>query len=668
MKSRWIKVIRNNNGSALPFVIILGVVLLLIVASLMTVATGGMNFTQKTVESRQAYIDAKSVTEYGQILIEEKITEMNDPLNPLADKGTTNTAGDVIFYINGTRSGPTDPMILEKAVTASASTIGVGKLKWEQTELTGDAENGTAKTTYTLSVETQNLRRKLNYERSFDYAVETVTTPGTGSIPVPPTQPQKPTINLNQFSTTGLIQKTKINNQNKINFKVTGGQDYGIGNPVENSNGLLSVRPSNGQFNNCQINITSFAFDRTKSLDVAANKIALSTSMPDFEKLTLNFGVKEANTFKTELLYFANNYSIDSNESKNTLKAKDIYIKGDLILGFKAKLDIDCDNLWITGDVDLSKLQTSGNIIKAKNIIIGGDLTIGHATTLTIDCSNVWLDGSVKSNSSTPILTFNNVQYLKTGTMNLNDKMRLTIVGDPDQQTNQVEIGSLDTTSTGQQVDIKGIYYFNCLGNITQNWSNATINIDSKIVMIGGNLNLEGIKGGDFKILTEYFVCKGNTTLQQIEGPFYIGNVDQKTSCIKFEGTYTQTDAKVVLYGNTNIVFGGNVTLGNWGNRVLDLTSDHIYFSGSANFNSNQCILKGAINQSLANVWLKSQTSNPSRGVGKYIGYTTNTINDNTLKPGSFDAIDFPPPPTVGATEGETTNTVNIVDGQEKYY
>lgn len=670
MQDRWVNLKKNQSGSALPFVIILGLVLLIAVASLMTVATGGINFTQTSVESRQAYIDAKSVTEYGKILIEDKIAEMDDPANPLPPQNTDNTAGDIIFYINGTRSNPNDPLTLVKANTASSATIGVGKLKWKQTVLTGDDENGTATTIYSISVETQNLRRKLNYERTFDYKTETVTTPGTGGIPQAPKKPDLPSVDLNQFSTTGEVQKI---DWKTINFKVVGGQNYGIGSLVDDNKGILTVRPANAQFDNCQINLTKIDFINEKTLDIAANQVAVTTSLPNNWKSTFKFGLKEGNTFKTDLLYFANGYKISSSTSTNTLVAKDIYIKGDLEIQDASSLVIDCDNLWITGTLNLNKNLATGKI-NAKNIIIDGDLKMNSSTTLIADCSNVWVNGQIICDSNKQVMTFKNVQYLKTSDINLKNESALTITGDPTKDTNQVDIGAINSSSSAQKINITDLYYFNCLG-ITQNgWSpDGATNIESRIVIIDGDLFLNGINANNFKILTEYFVCKGNATFKQLSNTFYIGNVNQKTSCIKFDGAYTQTDAKVVLYGNTNIVFGKNVTLANWGNNVIDLTSDNIYFMGSIdtqqNYTSNKIVCNGATDSNQANVLLKKATSNPTRDAGKYIGFTTKALTDSTLKPGSFDEISFPPEPSPeGTTPGTTSTTQVVVQGQEKYY
>lgn len=79
MKLRTKEAIKNNNGSALAFVLIISMVLMVMVGSLLAVSNSGLFFTQESVESRKAYIDAKSVIEFGKIHINEKINAFNTP-------------------------------------------------------------------------------------------------------------------------------------------------------------------------------------------------------------------------------------------------------------------------------------------------------------------------------------------------------------------------------------------------------------------------------------------------------------------------------------------------------------------------------------------------------------------------------------------------------------
>ena len=74
MTIRIKEILKKQNGSSLAFVIIIGVIIMIMVVSLLSVANGGFTFTQQTVESRQAYIDAKSVIEFGKIEIHYRMS------------------------------------------------------------------------------------------------------------------------------------------------------------------------------------------------------------------------------------------------------------------------------------------------------------------------------------------------------------------------------------------------------------------------------------------------------------------------------------------------------------------------------------------------------------------------------------------------------------------
>jgi hypothetical protein len=676
MKIRKMNLKTNQRGSALPFVIILGLVLLVLIAALATVATGTITFTQESVESRQAYLDAKSVTEYGKVLIDDKITEMQSAT--LDNKAAANSKGDVIFYIKGVRANPLQSLTLEKVAPGAAdpatdqSIIGIGKLSWEQTAVTGDEKNGTATTSYTISVESTNLARKLDYRQSFDYVLTTSTT-GSGIEP----PPSVPTITPAPEN-FGTQTKIEIGKQG-LECKVTG-EGYGIGDAKEKRD-VLDVIPNDAHFKDFNINLTGFEFIESRTLNIAGNQVAVSVAMPSVWNPTYNFGLKDGNTFKTQLLYFAKGYTPDTDycSSDNTLKAKDIVIIGDLNLANGSTLNIDCENLWVTGNVNLTT-QTDINQINAKNIVISGKLTISDVTKLTIDCPKVWI-GSVSSGSNGPQLIMQNVKSFKTGNMLLTSTMALTINGDPaSSDTNQVEVGSIETKSTGQHINITDVYSFNCLGDITQGWSGSTINIEAKVVTIGGNLTLTGINGGEFKISTQYFTCKGNTHLEMINGPFYIGDAAHQTSAIRFEGNYEQINSQVTLYGAQNIVFNGSFQLGSYGDKATTLISDNIYFQSQSGpidmkcnqwYHPNTLICRGVTNAQAANVLLKTQTVNPSFPAGKYIGYTNrdwsdkDASNNNTLQPGDFTEIAFPDQPGGG---GKITKTPSVKRGAFSYY
>lgn len=387
MKNRTNALLKNSNGNALPFVIIIGLILMLLVASLSSIAVGGINFTQSSVESRQAYIDAKSVTEYGQVMIDKKIEEMK--ILQLPVRTTPNQTGEVLFYINGDsyvngkRPNLVEPISFETTTIPVSSTIGVCKLKWEPTIVTGDEKNGTAITTYTISVETQNLRRKLNYETSFDYRVETTTTSGTT-----PSTPGMPTVNPQGFNEQTKIEKGKDGLECKI-------KGYGIGNKKEKKgSGYLEVIPENvKQFYSLDINLTEFYFEKEKSLNIAANKVAISIAMPRVENATYKFGLynellpKRKDKVTTDLLYFGVGYLPDASgtTSKNILHAKNIIIINNLELSKDSTLDILCENLWITGT-----LSIKGTLINSANI---NTFTKSQLSALGIRSENIWIGG-----------------------------------------------------------------------------------------------------------------------------------------------------------------------------------------------------------------------------------------------------------------------------------
>ncbi|WP_373485049.1 hypothetical protein [Acetobacterium malicum] len=649
MKKKVIQLFKNSDGNALPFVIIIGVVLMLLVVSMMTAAIGGINFTQISLESRQAYIDAKSVTEYGRVLIDKKIAESKSVL--LSDRDSTNTTGEILYYINGMRPSPTEPMVFSESSSLTGTTIGVVKLKWDKTNITGDVDHKIATTEYTAFVETQGLRRKLNYELPFTYVVETKKTGTTPDVP------DEPTVSPSTENTEILI------GHKGLECFIQGD---GIGQKYEKDN-ILEVVPNNNNFSKLNVNITRFEFLQSKKLVLASNQVVISAPMPNVYNPSYTIGQKTGDTFDTKLISFKSGYTPDNgggSSSDNRLRAKEITINGDVNLGYGSTLDIECDNLFITGNINLST-QTAVNKIKAKNIVINGNLYLSHATKLMIDCPNVWL-GSLTSGATTPELEVKNVKYFKAGAMNVNDKMKLTIVGASGNENNQVEVGSLEGTSNGQKISISGIYLFNCLGNFTQKCSEGGfVSIQSKVIKIAGDLTLSEIGDANSKFLTNYFICGGNTSFNLMTGGFFIGDSGIATSCIKFAGAYRQVESQIKLYGNQIISFNGNVQLGTSGaNRSfrLELKSDNIYFQGSqvvtnsGEYQPNRIICAGFSNPQSAKVYLKNGASSPAVAAGKYIGYSTNELSDKTLVPGDFSLILFPDPPVAdGGTTGGGT-------------
>ena len=72
------EILKEQKGSSLAFVIIIGVIIMIMGVSLLAVANSDFTFTQQTVESRQAYIDAKSVIEFGKIEINKRMKWLDE--------------------------------------------------------------------------------------------------------------------------------------------------------------------------------------------------------------------------------------------------------------------------------------------------------------------------------------------------------------------------------------------------------------------------------------------------------------------------------------------------------------------------------------------------------------------------------------------------------------
>ena len=72
------EILKEQKGSSLAFVIIIGVIIMIMVASLLAVANSDFTYTQEAVESRQAYIDAKSVIEFGKVEIYSRIVGLEE--------------------------------------------------------------------------------------------------------------------------------------------------------------------------------------------------------------------------------------------------------------------------------------------------------------------------------------------------------------------------------------------------------------------------------------------------------------------------------------------------------------------------------------------------------------------------------------------------------------
>ncbi|MBC3796776.1 hypothetical protein [Acetobacterium tundrae] len=228
MKLKIIGKLKSEKGASLPFVLIIGMVIMILVASLLAAANSDFTFTQQSLESRQAYIDAKSVIEFGKIEINSRMTALknkNEEIKNATDAATLTTlisqratlitTLDDPFTIYGAKDSVTDNLDITTLSLSPASGDALGVCT---VALTGA---GTDTTQYAFDIKTQNLKRKLDYKVDFAYKVTTATTATTnnwkGSSYVPDTKP----INTDG---TDWTKVTTLQNQNltsKTNICVT---------------------------------------------------------------------------------------------------------------------------------------------------------------------------------------------------------------------------------------------------------------------------------------------------------------------------------------------------------------------------------------------------------------------------------------------------------------
>lgn len=354
-------VLNNEKGASLSFVLIIGMIILLMVTSLLMVANGSFTFTQETLESRQGYLDAKSVIEFGKIEINNRMDRIKG--GTLVDSGSFE-----IYAVINSVTGNIDYQSLSLSPTGRVS-VGV-------CEIDRTIENPTT-TKYLYKIETQNLRRKLDFECSFNYAKSPGDVPEDKSA---------------SWTTT------KINKKNNSTLQcIIGGTVKGTYYSSE-----LSVSEPDSD-----LKIDEFKWIKTKDLDLAARNICFDVTPPSDGDSTNNsvFNIEAA-----EELRFKTSYTLN-NTKTNTLKAKNVIIQGDLVLGNYSDLIITCENLWVTGNItlgensELTVISKPNDPIKPSNLMIVGGQIIGRG----------------KNNSGDARIDISNLDYFKCNGIDVYD-------------------------------------------------------------------------------------------------------------------------------------------------------------------------------------------------------------------------------------------------------
>ncbi len=519
----------NQDGSSLSFVLIIGLILMLLVASLIAVANSNLSFTQESVESRQGYIDAKSVIEFGKVEISSRITKLKDKEEQIGKE--TDTAR--LATLKNERTA------LITALAATFSVYGVvedvtGNLVPDSLSFSAGSYNGSTRkvlgvctvtpttlssgvTKFAFDLETQNLRRALNYKIDFNYAAKSVSYwHSTSVVPVP-----KP-----NDATIGTWIKTNINKT----------ESWLLG-LVTRSVFVKTVNPS-------YTYETAYLTALTVLLEVTLN-----ANDAKIAGMSLNVGKDDAGFGWPE--------------------------SGLLGLPASINLNLKAKNLYFSDPLPTSAKNATFNMT-AENIIFPGDLIIGDGQTLNLTCDNLWVGGNI-------VLGYQS-ELTVTGTAGKTANQM--VVGG-----SIIKTGLTDGSHRGD-VNISNLYYFEAGGLDIDNNQNNDFKIAAKTVLIKGNMTIEGKGWSDtmvsaitspVQITTQYFECTGKTTIARYGNPStpIAITADSGVLNVRFTGGYDQQYAHVDIDGSSTVVFGKSFYLRSNGIDYMSrIVWSHLYVEG----------------------------------------------------------------------------------------
>lgn len=627
--------LKNSKGSSLAFVLIISMVLMVMVASIMTVANSDFTFTQKTVESRQAYIDAKSVIEFGKIEINDREKKLSDANKALVEATNNNGSTGLILqtiaqlegkitniYGNEKNVGET----LSFTTAAGDGKVILGKVAVEKTSVSSIPT--TESSQYVFKVVTENLRRKLDYKVDFNFVV--TTTPGSSESLTPPIKPIAPNPASIPITNTSEWLSTK--------FTVT---------PWPKTPQCYIDNNSTGTYNNntltvvttSSIKVNDFNWVQEKNLDLSAENIYFTASVPTNSKVYLaSFKITANNELR-----FNKNY-VQDNKKKNTLKAKNIIFEGDLEIGDASTIDIDCDNLWVKGNLIINTNNaTLINKIKAKNIIIGdyesknkgSDLTLsGNSNVVWEGLENLWVMGNININTNNTTLInsikakniiINNTQNKKEGNITISNASKVEleceeniwIEGKVSVTTNSL---SAPNTIKAKQIIIQD----------TNNNKNGSVTIGNatKVIWDCGNFWIDGdITTGNSSSVQEFNNIKYLET-----GNINLGHA----SSFKVTGL---ADSKNQMIVGTIKPVGGNNSGNN--NHVINITNLCKFTCEGLELNWNSSLLLRssiiAINNDFVLVSLKDSTNVPCELSCEYLECSGHTMITDLQSPLNFN-------------------------------
>ncbi|MEO1815708.1 MAG: hypothetical protein ABGU93_08995 [Acetobacterium sp.] len=720
MKIRIKDTLKNQQGSSLAFVLIFGMIIMIMVASLLAVANSDFTFTQETVESRQAYIDAKSVIEFGKIEINSREKELSVAYQALVaernkEKPSATTIQNLtaeiaaleneVTTIYGNETNPAGTLSFSDDSTKTS----FGKVFVEKS---ATAVNTTNTSQYIFKVETENLRRKLDYQVDYNYAMTTGGTgSGTGSTTVP--DPQIIISNLNSLETE-LMTRPDMSGWKTTKIKIeswnqTPKTKCTIGEPIEKTyqsqynaqinNDMLTVSESA-----LNLKINEFTWPHNPSLNLTAKNICFEAYPSDSDgESTFNITAVRNATVPSEIRFTQNYLQTNRNNKTNFLKADHVIFEGDLTIANNSKLNIECDTLVVNGKIEIN--ESSEFILNANNVIVEGDIDIKNAGKLFWNCDNILIKGNVNPKKSSAVMEFLGINYLQTGTINLASYCQLRVTG-LDASSSQMNIGSINGADSDHCIiDIKDFWSFTCTGLSLK--TNSTLNLESNIIKINGALAL-GPQIIDSVIKTQYFDCSGMTTIDDLTGKLSIVRIDyDEPLYVRFGGGYTQTQKaekyiknkkdteaysvnigetdKTTNKGATLVVFGPGISKDNVGTApiimgnanngyttaYLNVIADDIWFDSTSITMVTDRIefwyQGGSENNNKTNIHIGSMIAHIQKD--SYLDVKTPSGNQqfpHMLKNNGIP--DYNPPVFKNPPGSGGSSSVIITQGAEKYY
>lgn len=619
------KKLKNESGSALPFVLIIGLIMMILVGAITAVAVGGIQFTQESVESRQAYLDAKSVIEFARIEINENYETTKAAYTFSKDKSTfIRPVGGPLFYVYGVpRTSAGDDLKLRRVEIGNSGNP--GEVRLGTAILVEDFNNpGTSVTDITLQyhyeIMTENLERQLNYKTGFSYIYKEIAGTG-GGMGSNLTKIAAPT--LTELQALGMPKLSDAPNSSgwplgKVIFdwytKVTEGNDLyytstsssaDIHGTKENGSWVLNVPKSGSDLklqyssdwtsnikltfqasnletprlpssNNCQ-----FQYDVTGTLYINGdlNVSDGSKVIINANKVIVNGGITVNSggvltITANEGVYVNNDVDIKSgNTTANTISAKNIYIGGSLKTSnsSQTKIVVSATNIYINGNISLlanqsiSKLTAETLVVKNNSSGSVKAIDCSSASETLFECSRLWLNGSVDVRSTSAKIVFNRLYYFECKGVNLGDATKLELNGVNDSGNRVFIDGSLSVLSVSADVKINNISY-----------------VESKAVDLknGTNFTFNGLASGGSR-----FIVKGDV-YHSGAGLFSLNNL------YWFECNNLTFDTKAVIDIHTQVVKVANkFTFTSDVNRNSVIDVQYLYAGGMTEFRGGDILV-----------------------------------------------------------------------------